>query len=159
MRGGDLRAPVILWASALLLSTKVVGGPSTPLPTAPPSKVASVPTGSQTELSEAAPFVSEIKVQTEGDNIEVFVKGWRPSSCHKSQEVLVTQETEVTRVVVRMQRSKPAANQVCSTTNLEPLNIKVADLLKTQKSSYKILVLGHKGWHELDLAHLMPTGL
>lgn len=142
----------LFFCVAILISTiEVVGGPSTPPP---------VPAhqGSQSELNETAPLVTEIKTKTTGDNIEVFVKGWRPSSCHKTQEVFVSQEAEVTKIVIRMQKSPPPPNQLCTPT-LEPMNIKVADLLKTQKASYKIMVLGHKGWHELDITHLMPAGL
>jgi len=109
-------------------------------------------------LLEAAPYIDRIDAKTGGDNVEVFVEGWRPTSCHKSQETLVTPELDNTKIVIRMQQSMPPVGQTCLPLQ-ERMKLKVADLPKTQKASYKIMVLGHKGWHQLDISHLMPEGL
>jgi hypothetical protein len=139
---------------AILISyNEVVGGPSTPL-----SEPAPVIHRSQSELSESAPYIYKVEAITSGDTIEVFINGWRPSTCHKSQEVLISKEAVSTKIIVRMQKSEPPLGQSCSSSS-ELVKLKVADLLKTQKSSYLISVLGHKGWHQIDLTHLMPEGL
>lgn len=150
LRGRDWISLGIICAAILASSREVVGGPSTP-----PAGAASP---SQNELTETAPLISELKTTIGETSIEVFVVGWRPSSCHKTQEVLVTQEADATKIVIRMLKSAPPAGQLCSTT-MEPMTIKVADLAKTLKSSYKIMALGHTGWHQHDITHVMPPGL
>lgn len=152
LRGRDWISLGICCVAILISSNEVVGGPSTP-----PAQ-ASNSAESQHELSESSPLVSEIKIKRHDSNIEVFVEGWRPSPCHKSQEILVSPGADSTRVVIRMKKSAPGPNQNCN-AKPEPLNLKVADLNPASKSSYKIQVLGHKGWHVLDVTHLMPQGL
>lgn len=140
----------VLCAAVLTSANEVFGDPSTPRTL--------VNSGSQSELAEAAPYIDKVEVKNSPENIEVFVEGLRPTSCHKSQEILVEQGIENTKIIIRMRRTEPPTGQLCQKLQ-DPLQLKVADLPKNQKSSYKILVLGHKGWHELDVSHLIQEGL
>jgi len=140
MRG---REKIILMMIALALNYKASGGPSKPLNNS----------RQVDELYETAPIISRIETLVNENTIEVFINGWSPSGCFNKQDISVdTENPNHTKVVLRLQDTDKSESGECSETKKE-FRIKVADLAKSQKNSYLIKALGHRGWHTEDLRH------